>query len=104
MSQFDVLRNTVQASKRLIPYLLDVQSDLISGVATRVVVPLFKAKEFGSPAPRLNPTFEIERVQVVMSTAELAGVSRAVLCLKVASLADRRDEILAALDLVFFGF
>lgn len=103
MPQFDVFRNKLP-TKRLVPFLLDVQSDLLRVVATRVVVPLLRASEFGLPAPHLNPNFEIDGIKVVMSTAELAGVSRAVLGDKVCSLTQRRDEIVAALDFLFFGF
>jgi toxin CcdB len=38
-----------------------------------------------------------------MSTAELAGVSNRALGEKVASLKNKRDEIIAALDLLFTG-
>ncbi len=103
MAQFDVYRNPTPASK-YVPYLLDVQSDLLGGIDTRVVVPLFHAKAFGPVSQRLNPTFDIEGNSVVMSTAELAGVLPLALGKKIGSLADRRDEIRDALDFVFQGF
>ena len=104
MPQFEVFRNKSPAAKRHVPYLLDVQSDLLKGVITRVVVPLVRAKDFGLLTGRLNLSFRIEGTEVVMSTAELAGVSRTVLGDRVGTLADRRDEIVAALDFVFQGF
>lgn len=104
MPQFDVHRNPNAASKAAIPYLLDVQSDLLSGLATRVVVPLIKATDFGPPAARLNPVFEIEGRRVVMSTGELAGIPRNNLGEIVESLDDARDELIAALDFVIQGF
>ena len=103
MPQFDVFKNKAP-TRRLIPYLLDVQSDLLRDVSTRVVVPLFKSAEFGLASRRLNPIFEIGGTEVVMSTPELVGVSRDVLGDRVVSLAGRRDEIVAALDFLFFGF
>ena len=42
MAQFDVYRNPNPATRARIPYLLDVQSDLLEPLATRVVVPLCK--------------------------------------------------------------
>ena len=43
MSQFDVFKNTGRG-KTEIPYVLDVQSDLVSGaLSTRIVVPLYQA-------------------------------------------------------------
>ncbi|MGH8711698.1 MAG: CcdB family protein, partial [Burkholderiales bacterium] len=42
MAQFDVYRNANPATRARIPYLLDVQSDLLEPLTTRVVVPLCK--------------------------------------------------------------
>jgi toxin CcdB len=103
MAQFDVYRNPSPDAKE-IPYLLDVQSDLLAGVTTRIVVPLFHTKKFGRPARRLNPIFEIEGHAVVMSTVELAGVLPSALGARVSSLSDRRDEIRDALDFAFQGY
>lgn len=103
MAQFDVYLNTNPRSYNTVPYLLDVQSDLLSILATRVVVPLMTIDAFGQPSKRLNPVFEIELFDVVMSTAELAGVPASTLGRKVTSLPDKRDTIIAALDLLLTG-
>ena len=103
MAQFDVSRNTNPASSSVIPYLLDVQSDLLGVLSTRVVVPLVLATEMGKAAQTLNPQFEIENAAVVMSTAEISGVPCRSLGEKVTSLQARREEIIAALDLLFTG-
>lgn len=103
MAQFDVYRNLNDATRNAIPYLLDVQAELLDRLATRVVVPLVLAEEMGLAARQLNPQFKVESVSVVMSTAELAGVSSRSLGDKVASLANKRTEIIAALDLLFTG-
>jgi toxin CcdB len=57
----------------------------------------------GLAAKHLNPQFKIKGAAVVMSTAELAGVANRSLGDKVASLKNKRDEIIAALDLLFTG-
>ena len=103
MAQFDVYRNANPASSRVIPYLLEVQSDLLDVLATRVVAPLVLATEMGKTARTLNPQFEIEGASVVMSASEIAGVPRRVLGEKVASLQHCSEEIIAALDLLFTG-
>ncbi|PIY04211.1 MAG: plasmid maintenance protein CcdB, partial [Gallionellales bacterium CG_4_10_14_3_um_filter_54_96] len=51
----------------------------------------------------LNPKFTINNTVVVVSSAELAGVSIRSLGEKVASLKAQRNEIIAALDLLFTG-
>ena len=103
MAQFDVYLNPNAATRKDIPYLLDVQSDLLDTLATRVVVPLVFAKEMGLAAKHLNPQFKIKGTAVVMSTAELAGISNRSLGNKIASLMNKSDEIIAALDLLFTG-
>lgn len=103
MPQFDVYRNANPQTCLEIPYLLDVQSDLLDPLATRVVVPLVLATEMNKPAKKLNPQFKIEDKTVVMSTAELAGISHRTLGDKVGTFKEQRAEIVAALDLLFTG-
>lgn len=103
MAQFDVYLNPNAATRKAIPYLLDVQADLLDTLATRVVVPLIIEEEMGLAARHLNPQFKIKGMAVVMSAAELAGVPGRSLGDKVATLKSRRDEIIAALDMLFTG-
>jgi toxin CcdB len=103
MAQFDVYENTNPETKKTIPYLLDIQADLLDNLATRVVVPLINASAMGKAAQHLNPQFKIKRTALIMSTAELAGVSVNILGVKVCSLKDQRVEIIAALDFLFTG-
>ena len=104
MPQFDVYRNANPASRARIPYLLDVQSDLLEPLATRIVVPLCKPELLsGKPAERLNPAFQIGGRKLLMLTPEVAGVPRKALGEPVASLATERAAIIAALDLAITG-
>ncbi len=103
MAQFDVYLNPNAATRKEIPYLLDVQADLLDTLVTRVVVPLVLAGEMGLAAKQLNPKFKVKGDAVVMSTSELAGVSIRSLGDRVASLKTKRDEIIAALDMLFTG-
>lgn len=66
-------------------------------------VPLILAEEMGLAAKHLNPQFKIKGAAVVMSTAELAGVAKRSLGDKIASLKNKRNEIITALDLLFTG-
>ncbi len=40
MAQFDVFENPNEETKQAIPFLLDVQAELLDVLSTRVVVPL----------------------------------------------------------------
>ena len=99
MARFDIFENEGGAG-----YLLDVQSDLLRGLNTRVVVPLLPESSGPVPAQRLNPVFGIEGQQLVMATQYMAAVPEGELCSRVGSLAERQDEISAALDMLFLGF
>lgn len=104
MAQFDVYKNSNPKSKDSIPFLLDVQADILSTLATRVVVPLIAVPSMGKPIKHLTHTFRIMGASVVMSTAELAAIDQRLLVDRVGSLKDHRDEILAALDFLVTGF
>jgi len=103
VAQFDVYENLDSVSRDDIPFLLDVQSDLLDALATRVVAPLVAKRVVGQAVARLNPQFRIRNMTVVMSTPELAGIPKNRLGKKVTSLAAKRDDIIAALDVVFTG-
>jgi len=103
MAQFDVHRNLDARSRKAFPYLLDVQTSLLDVLSTRVVVPLALAALAGKPADRLNPVLTIEGHEVIMSTPELAGIPVRTLGKKVTSLAERRTDIIAALDFLLTG-
>lgn len=99
MARFDIFKNEGEAG-----YLLDIQSDLLSGLNTRVVVPLLPKSSAPSPAQRLNPVFSIEGQEVVMATQYMAAVPDSEVRTRVGSLAKEQEEISAALDLLFLGF
>lgn len=101
MAQFDVYKNKNPKTNQEIPFLLEIQNDILKSLSTRVVVPLVLDMK---PAKILNPTFEINALSVTMSTAELAGISIDNLGEAVCSLKDKRDEIIAAVDFMITGF
>lgn len=101
--QFTVFANGNERTRAAVPYLLDVQSDLVAKAATCVVVPLISPERAGRPVERLMPTFEIAGEAWVMDTLQLAGVPRRILGGAVADLAHERTRILAALDMLVSG-
>lgn len=102
MAQFTVYRN--QAKDSPAPYLLDVQSDLLSELNTRAVVPLYPADALGGKTvDTLTPVFELNGERLMMLTSQLAGIGKQQLGAAVADFAVHRQEIVAALDLLFTG-
>lgn len=99
MARFDVYANRQGAG-----WLLDVQSDLIASLNTRVVVPLLPVDEAPLPAERLNPVFAVEGVRIVMLTQFMAAVPASELSAAVSSLDRERDAILSAIDFLHQGW
>lgn len=99
MARFDIFENNDGVG-----YLLDVQSDLLSGLNTRVVVPLLPKSSAPFPAQRLNPVFTIKGQELVMATQYMAAVPEGELRFGAGSLAEQQDEISSALDMLFLGF
>ena len=103
MARFDVYRNPRKESAREVPFLLDVQSDFLEGLESRVVVPLRAANAVKRPVTRLNPIFRVAGIEVVMDTPQLAGVPASMLRKPVASLSAQAFEIQNGLDFLFAG-
>lgn len=101
MAQFDVYRNPHMGSQDVIPYLLNIQNDLLDDLNSRLVVPLVLDYR---PIKHLNPVFVIEKRKVVMATQEMAATPLNELGEPVLSLAKYRTEILSAIDFLLLGF
>jgi toxin CcdB len=101
MAQFDLFRNP---RGRPFPLLLDVQADLLSALATRVVVPMARLSTYGAkPITRLNPTAKIAGIDYVLVFQELAAIPASALGKPMGSLAAHRAALVAAIDLLFTG-
>ena len=101
MSQFDVHRN-VGRHKDGIPFVVAAQSRLFDGYRRRVVIPLVRKSELIQiPNPRLNPTFKIKNIAVVLHPLEIVSVADEHLGECVGSLTEESEAIVAALDELF---
>lgn len=85
-------------------YLLDIQSDLLDALNTRVVVPLMPLKIAPLPADRLNPVFRIRQKDHVMVTQFLTAVPIAILTSPAGNMAAQHDQIISAIDMLTQGF
>jgi toxin CcdB len=99
MARFDVYENPAGMG-----YVLDVQSDLLSGLNTRIMVPLLPLDQAPRTAARLNPIFEIGQQRFAMVTQFMAAVPDADLGKRAGSLAPEGHQIIDALDMIFSGF
>ena len=105
MAQFSVYRNKNPRTKSTFPLLVDVQSDLLEPLNTRVVVPLTRSAALTKkPVSHLTPDVSFEGDRYLLMTPQLAGVNRTELGSLAGSLAEERQTILAALDFLLTGF
>ena len=100
MAQFAVHRHRLRPDG---PLLLNIQSDFITDLSTRVVVPLYPHDESDPPIESLTPEVTIDGKRYLIEVPEIAGVPMSVLGAQVADLSDKRDEVLAAIDLLITG-
>lgn len=104
MARYDVYRNESAASGKRFPYLLAVQSDLLDGLHTCVVVPLGRAAAVdGKPVDRLMPSVSLDGEAWLMYTPQLAAVPCAILRQRVGNLGEQVQAITSALDFLFSG-
>ena len=99
MARFDVYANPGSPG-----LLLDVQSDLLAPLNTRVVVPLLPLELSPKPAERLNPVLEVQGARYVMVTQFMAAVPAGELKSFVLNLSASTDDILAAIDFLHQGW
>jgi toxin CcdB len=105
MARFDVYANPGNHAKTT-PYLLDVQSNLLDGLDSRMVIPLRSLKHFPKVklATQLTPIFKISGKDYLLETPKMGAVPQRVLKSPIASLVDSQAEITAALDFLFHGY
>jgi toxin CcdB len=104
MAQFTVYQNANTQTKKLFPYLLDVQSDLLNELQTSVVVPLALANKKTKTISRLTPQLKINGENFIMLTPQLAGINKKDLGKIVTNLSESRNEIISAIDFLITGF
>ena len=101
MAQFDVHRFAPRGAGFTL--VVDVQSGLLDALATRVVAPLYPLRAKDRPIHRLNPLVQIEGKPYYLAVQEMTALRTKSLGLIVASLEERRSEIIAAIDFLTTG-
>jgi toxin CcdB len=99
MARFDVYRDGSDVG-----LLLDCQSDLLSHLNTRFVVPLRPPENAPIPARRLNPVFTVNDRPYVMLTQYAAAITVREFGPAVMSLAHEDMAIINALDMLISGY
>jgi toxin CcdB len=100
VARFDLFRRPRGAPG----YLLQVQSDDLDALETRVVAPLLPPDAVPRPIRDLHPHFEIEGQAYLMASQLLGAIPKRELGPAVGSLATHQDDITRALDVLITGF
>jgi len=105
MARFSIYQNADDPTKTT-PYILDVQTDLLSGLNTRIVIPLRKSDRYQnlSSAKDLMPSFAIQGKNFILDTPRMAAVPTRHLTKEVGSLRDQQHIVIAAIDRLFHGY
>jgi toxin CcdB len=85
-------------------YVVDVQSRMLEGLATRVVIPLIPtASAPRIPMKTLNPALSFEGGDFVLMTQNVASIPVAQLGLTLGTLPIQSDQIVRAIDALLSG-
>ena len=101
MAQFDVYKNENDQTNQKVPYLLDIQNDILDSINTRVVIPLVKDK---NDFKGLTKEFIIENQKVYLTTSQMGTVHKNELKTKITTLTNQKEEIKNSIDFLIYGF
>jgi toxin CcdB len=101
MAQFDVYKNENPQTNQTVPFLLDIQNDILKSLQTRVVIPLSNNYK---PIKGITKEFFIENQKVAMITTQMGTVHINELENKISNLNNHKDEIKNSLDFLVYGF
>lgn len=105
MARFDIYDNPGK-NKASIPYLVDVQSNVISGLATRIVIPLRAMAGFSSlvlPAD-LFPIISVNGEDYFLDTPQMGAIPLSEVKVKIGTAKAYQFDIQTALDRVFGAY
>ena len=104
MSQFSLYQNNDKSTATAYPYFVDVQSEMLDTLNTRLVLPLTSVEMLEKKAPtHLCPVIHIDEGDFVILTHQMASVPTKILRDPVNDLSTFRNEIIAAIDFLITG-
>ena len=104
MQQFDVYENPSKTTRQAYPFIIDIQSSVISEIATRIVLPLGRIADFrNEEMKRLTPTVTYRGEELLLLVPQIASMPAKALKNPIGSVGHLREEIVAALDFAITG-
>ena len=103
MQQFDIYENTDSDTNQAYPYFIDIQTDLLEVLNSRVVIPLTKVRPDRHLPNNICPEVEINNEVFYLLTYQITTVSIAFLKNKQDSHALDRMDIINSVDFLLSG-
>lgn len=101
--QYEVFENPIPRARRAFPFVAVLQSDLADTGSDRIVAPLVPRARIAGAVGRLMPIVKVLGVDHALVVPRMVPVAAADLRTAKDNLTGCRDEIVAALDLLFLG-
>jgi len=103
MSNFRIYRNISKNSKEY-PYLINVQSSILSDLNSRLVIPVIKKELLKEKIKILNPEITINNEAWIVLTQQMSSISLSILGEEIEDVEMDRSTILSAIDFLITGF
>lgn len=105
MNQFDIFRNINPKSSKDVPFLINLQSDPLDLLTSKIVAPLRKEADYSDQKlSRIHITIKIRNIDYIIFISEMAAISSDLMGEKVMNAAALRQKLISAIDLLFTGF
>ena len=104
MAQFDVYTNPMVDQVNRIPYWLNLRSDHIDQLASRVIIPLRNLSNMGPRIDGLRPLVTVGKQQLCADVPSVASFAARLLKTPHSSVADQRHDLIAASGYLISGF
>lgn len=102
--QYHVHQNRDTASNKIYPLVLEVQSALLQDLATRVVLPMRKLKDYPAKLiTKLNPIVGIEGVDYIVLAQQISVMPSKFIGTSLMDLTQQQHSIVSAVDCVLSG-
>ncbi len=105
MAQFDISKNNNKTSKKDVPFIMEIQSNSVSILGTRIVVPLRRTENnLDKMISKIHVSIEVENTKYIAFISEMAAIPSGIIGPAITNGAFKRIEIISAIDLLFTGF
>jgi toxin CcdB len=103
MEQFSLYINTDEDTNTSYPYFVDVQTEMLDALTSRVVIPLTTVLSNRNLPTNICPKIDINGEQFYLLTHQITTVSRSFLSKREGSITLNREDIINSIDFLFSG-